>query len=304
MPKLRFLSAEQFREAAKAGPVEDANLHRSFVADVKAADAGGRKLDFVISTDVVDRMGDTISVDGWQLANYRANPQVLWAHDSSLPPIARGVNVRVEDGKLKATAEFVPADNPAVGAFAEGIYQLYLGGFLRAVSVGFNPVKYAFSDEPGRSWGVDFLTQELLEFSACPIPANPEALMEARSMGIDITPIRDWAVKLLAGENLSLIDATRLAAITALPDEFRADAKKASGAKGASGLYRRCANRIERAIKGVEMEPEPASDPLETPAEPVVDDPEIIDQPTDDVKSGFADVAARRLITLRHKVAA
>lgn len=301
MPKTVILSEEQFREAAKADAVDaDTQLRKAFIAEVKASADDGRIVDFVISTDSVDRMGDTIAVDGWQIANYRKNNVVLWAHDSSMPPIAKGLNVRVEDGKLKASAQFVPAEVPVIGPLAECILQLLRGGFLHAVSVGFIPVKYAFSEEDGRSWGVDFLQQELLEFSVCPIPANPEALNEARSFGIDIGPIRDWAVKLLAGDNLSLIDAGRLAAINALPDEFRADAKKAIGAKGASGLYRRCANRIERAIKGEES----PADPALIEPELAVDEPETQDEPSADVASGFSDIAARRLSLLRQKTAA
>jgi HK97 family phage prohead protease len=284
MPKPNILSEEQFREAAKAGTVADAQLRKAFVAEVKAMDAE-RSLDFVISTDTVDRMGDTIDVQGWDLGNYRKNPVVLWAHDSSLMPVAKASNIRVEDGKLKARAEFMPAD---MSTFADSVFRALKGGFLSAVSVGFAPVKYAFSDEPGRSFGIDFLQQELLEFSVCPVPANPEALIEARSAGIDIAPIREWAVKLLAGENLALIDTARLAAISALPEEFRTDAQKASGSKGASGLYRRCANRIERALKGEET----TSDPALHPAEPIADLP--VTQP----QTLTLEMARRRLALL------
>jgi hypothetical protein len=75
----------------------------------------------------------------------------------------------------------------------------------------------------------------LLEFSVCPVPANPEALIEARSAGIDIAPIRDWAVKLLAGENLALIDTARLAAISALPEEFRPTPRRHPAPKARAG---------------------------------------------------------------------
>jgi hypothetical protein len=37
------------------------------------------------------------------------------------------------------------------------------------------------------------LEQELLEFSAVPVPANGEALIEGRSAGIDIAPLLDWS---------------------------------------------------------------------------------------------------------------
>jgi hypothetical protein len=106
MPKPNLVSEEQFREAAKAGAVGEAQLRKAFVAEVKAL-GEDRSIDFVISTDAVDRMGDTIAVDGWQLANYRKNPVVLWAHDSYMHPIAKASNIRIEDGQLKARAQFV-----------------------------------------------------------------------------------------------------------------------------------------------------------------------------------------------------
>jgi hypothetical protein len=140
MPQPHLISDDEFREAAKTGEPQEAQLRKAFIAEVKAVD-GDRRLDFTISTDTVDRMGDTIAVDGWQLANYRKNPVVLWAHDSSMPPIAKALNIRIEDGKLKASADFVPADIPVIGPMAECTLQLLRGGFLSAVSVGFAPVK-------------------------------------------------------------------------------------------------------------------------------------------------------------------
>jgi phage head maturation protease len=53
-----------------------------------------------------------------------------------------------------------------------------LGGYLKATSVGFMPLKYTFSKDPAREYGIDFLEQELLEFSIVTIPANPDALID------------------------------------------------------------------------------------------------------------------------------
>ncbi len=47
-----------------------------------------------------------------------------------------------------------------------------------STSVGFAPLKYAFTDDPQRRYGIDFLEQELLEFSIVTIPANPDALLD------------------------------------------------------------------------------------------------------------------------------
>jgi HK97 family phage prohead protease len=177
---------DKFRTLADAGQITDEIAIRSqFIAEVKAGDDDKRELLFTISTDSVDRSGDKINQDGWQLDNYRKNPVVLWAHDYSKPPIGTSDKVWIEGGKLKSITRFVPADNPAIGRFADGIYQLYKQGFMSATSVGFMPKKWAWVDDKDRKYGIDFEEMELLEYSAVPVPANAEALIEARGLGLD-----------------------------------------------------------------------------------------------------------------------
>lgn len=166
-------------------------------AEVKVGSGDSRTLTFTISTATVDRAGDTIAVEGWKLENYRKNPVVLWGHDSADFPVAKATKVWIEDGKLMATADFVPKENPATGLHAEGILQLYKGGFLSAVSVGFSPLKYAFTDDPQRRYGIDFIEQELLEYSLVTVPANAEALIQGRAAGIDVTAILAHAERVL-----------------------------------------------------------------------------------------------------------
>jgi hypothetical protein len=49
---------------------------------------------------------------------------------------------------------------------------------------------------------VRYKKQELLEWSHVPIPANPEALIQARSIGLDINPIKEWCKQFLdSGES-------------------------------------------------------------------------------------------------------
>lgn len=210
---LLFASIDDFRKAITpqeglALPdLTDARVRASFDTEVKAGEGDSRTLTFTISSASVDRMGDTISVTGWKLDAYRKNPVVLWGHDSGDFPVAKSPRIWIEGDKLKAEAEFVPADNPATGRHAEGVLQLYKGGFLSAVSVGFNPLKYAFTDDPKRRFGIDFLEQELLEFSCVTVPANAEALIEGRAAGIDVTPMLDWCEDQIkrCGDNARII---------------------------------------------------------------------------------------------------
>jgi HK97 family phage prohead protease len=164
------------RAALKTGAFP--KLRRDFVTEIKAAD-DSRAFDFTISTAAVDRYGDTVAVDGWKLANFRKNPVVLWMHDNTMLPVGKAVNVRVEDGKLKARTEFTPAE---MVRFNDIVFEMIKGGFLSTTSVGFIPLKYAFVDDPERRFGIDFQEQELLEFSIVTVPANPEALIEGRML--------------------------------------------------------------------------------------------------------------------------
>lgn len=266
MTKQNLTNADAFRAALKdGGTVDNAALRKAYVAECKAIDAEARTVDFVISTASVDRMGDTIAVDGWKMDTYRKNPVVLWAHDASMLPIAKASNVRVEDGKLKARAEFMPKE---ISGMSNAVFEMIKGGFLSATSVGFAPIKYAFSEASDRKYGIDFIEQELLEFSVVPIPANAEALVEARSAGVDIEPIGEWAAKLLETQNLATISRDRLKQIESLATEFRSIAAKLpKTAAGASGIWRRAANTVERVLGGSVPVTEPEKvKPAGTPA--------------------------------------
>lgn len=189
---------------------EDTVLRRSFSDTVvRKINKEERTIDFIISTESVDRYKDIVEVKGWDLKNYKRNPVVLFGHCSSIPPIGKALKVWKEDGALKATAEFMPQD---ISQFAHSIFRMYEEGFLRAVSVGFRALKWEWiKDEDGNdTYGMRFLKSELLEFSAVPVPANPEALIAARSKGIDTLPFKSWAEELLDNWNVTGDTATKL----------------------------------------------------------------------------------------------
>ncbi len=175
----KLMTPAQFRALAlrQSPEAKDARVAAFFPAEIKAS-ADKRELQFTISTASVDRMGDTIDAKGWELDAYRKNPVVLWAHDNQSLPVGKATRVWIEDGKLKATAEFTPE---GMAKFNDTIFEMLKGGFLNAVSVGFLPKDYKFTEDADRRFGIDFLKQELLEFSVVSVPANSEALIEGRS---------------------------------------------------------------------------------------------------------------------------
>jgi phage head maturation protease len=155
-----------------------------------------RLIEFVITSDRVDREQDTLAPDGWETEDYQKNPVVLWAHDHYCPPVGRSVSLSKSGSLIKSICEFTPQDlNP----FGYMIYQMYVQKFMSAVSVGFQPIEYTYAAD--RKYGINYIRQGLLEYSTVPVPANPDALAVARSKGIDTAPLRSWAESILDSSN-------------------------------------------------------------------------------------------------------
>ena len=204
--RIRLLEVGPYKEAVKdqpETPPEDLGLWKYHSAEVKQTEED-RVLEFVISDGQVDRDRDVINPKGWTLKDYRKNPVVLWAHDSRSLPIARAKKVSTDGDQLVALAEFT---DPDLNPFGDMVYRMFQGRFLNATSVGFRPTKFQWvqGDDEERRGGIDFEKQELLEFSAVPIPANPRALQRremlwlasAHEAGIDTSPLRKWAEEIL-----------------------------------------------------------------------------------------------------------
>lgn len=178
----KLMTTKRFKSLARKGRhPENVQIRKDVISEVQPGPSE-RTLRYVISTPDPDREGDVISIDGWNLTNYRKNPVVLWAHDQDKFPIGRCVDIGVEDGVLKATVEFAPADIPHAGDRAEAAFRLSRDGFLPATSVGFRPLEYDISrereDDDTFFLPMDFKRQELLEFSLVSVPCNPDALRD------------------------------------------------------------------------------------------------------------------------------
>lgn len=209
---MQLVSATQFKIFNRGRDCRRAGLGVRKQMITPAEQLGGdmRALRFTISTGCVDRENDCINVSGWKLANFNRNPCVLWAHDATRLPIGRAIDVRIEDGALKATVAFIPDDTPEGGQFAESVYRLARQGFIAATSVGFRPLKWDYTTDKARGAddffpGVDFQEQELVELSIVTVPANPEALIDAPGPGEGTAIASDTPP--VTGEEVTGLDA-------------------------------------------------------------------------------------------------
>jgi hypothetical protein len=63
------------------------------IKKIKSANDSGR-FKVVISTADLDRHGESINQNGWELENYRKNPVVLWSHEHWSMPV--GITEKIE----------------------------------------------------------------------------------------------------------------------------------------------------------------------------------------------------------------
>jgi hypothetical protein len=151
---------------------------RAYVAESYERDASDGTMVVTISTGATDRFNTVLDPGGWDLANYRANPVVMWAHQRDQLPIATCKRVWLEGDKLKAKIDWTDAIE--LNPFAATVKSFYERGLLRGWSVGFLPKRTVTPEKSGGP--VTFKEMELVEFSAALIPANPGALLEDKTL--------------------------------------------------------------------------------------------------------------------------
>ncbi len=153
-----------------------------------------RVLRFIATSEQEDRDGDIILTSAWSFDNYLKNPVFMALHDYRSLPVGRTIDIIPDynkgqtyfDVKFPTIEELstnpeTPSDH---ALFADTIYQMYKHGYLSAVSVGFSGIDCEPRTAGNGQHGRLYKAVECLELSAVPIPANPGALIEARSKGI------------------------------------------------------------------------------------------------------------------------
>ena len=154
-------------------------LIKALELTVKDSDADDRTLEFVGSTEKWDRDDEIILSSAWMLDQYRQNPVVLFAHNHSIPAIGKTTSVGVnKDGELKFKVKF--AEKSEHG-FADTVYNLYKGGYMKAVSVGLMPLEWEYGKTAEEPYRV-ITKAELSELSMVNVGANPEALVTSKGV--------------------------------------------------------------------------------------------------------------------------
>jgi HK97 family phage prohead protease len=144
----------------------------------------------IASTNSIDRHGEVVDNNGWDLKAFKKNPVILWAHDHSEPAIGTAKKVWIEGAGKKAKLMIQPVLHD-VTEKARAIKALVDQGIIKTLSVGFRPL-----ESPD---GVTFTQNELLEVSMVNVPANADAMMLAykslKTAGFEDEVIKDVGVQ-------------------------------------------------------------------------------------------------------------
>ena len=150
-------------------------------------------MDFVLSDESVDRMGDVIRADGWDLRQFKANPIALFGHSHD-QILGVWENVRIEGKKLMGSLRLA---KPGTSPLIDTVRSLLEQKILKSVSVGFQPIE----STPRKSGGYDFTKSALHEVSVVAVPANPNALAVAKALSPEVAKLLFVQSDISAGED-------------------------------------------------------------------------------------------------------
>lgn len=174
-PKRVKLTAEQCQKLCEATGLEYLDGYES------------RVIEHVITDETVDRIGDIIRAKGGDIKNYKKNPVIQFAHIYNELPVGHSIKVwrDSKENNWKSWGLYFDERVDKSGR-SDLVFKFIAAGAMPACSVGFLPFEISRPEseeeleESGLGkYGVEFTKWELLEYSPCPVPCNPNALQNS-----------------------------------------------------------------------------------------------------------------------------
>jgi hypothetical protein len=179
-------------------------LRRTIHPVTRIVDASKGIVDYIASDETLDSYHEVIRASGWRFTNFQKNAPFVDSHDYQTIErmLGRVLEFRVEGRKLIERVKWA-IDVPENKLAALG-WKMTEAGYLKAVSVGFSPVRYLTNldgqdsrfaaewEQQLKDLGLSkdsgirtiYLEQEQIELSACVIGANPNAVAKAYKAGV------------------------------------------------------------------------------------------------------------------------
>jgi hypothetical protein len=191
-------------------------LTRTLHPEIRIADAKNGLVEYVASDETLDSYREIIRAKGWRFDHFEKNAPFVDSHNYYTLEnlVGKVVEFGVTRGKLVETVQW--AIDVAENRLAQLGWRMTEAGYLKAVSVGFQPVKWVSAwqaqnpnDRPAwieqlQELGLDetasvrtiYTEQQQIELSVCIIGANPNALAKAYKADV----IKEDDLQFLAGE--------------------------------------------------------------------------------------------------------
>jgi len=172
-------------------------LRRTIHPEVRVVDSRNGIVDYIASDESIDSYQEVIRAAGWRFTNFAKNAPFVDSHDYSTigKCLGKVIDFRVEGARLIERVQWA-IDVPE-NQLARIGWKMTEAGYLKAVSVGFFPVKYV-TPNSGEEWGRQlrelglpadaavrtiYTEQEQVELSCCVVGSNPNALAKAYQAG-------------------------------------------------------------------------------------------------------------------------
>jgi hypothetical protein len=210
-------------------------LVRLIHPEVRIIDARRGIVDYIASDESIDSYREVIRAAGWRFTHFQKNAPFVDSHDYSTigKCLGKVIDFRVEGSQLIERVQWA-VDVPE-NQLAQIGWRMTEAGYLKAVSVGFFPIKY-LTPNSGEAWTAQlrelglpadaavrtiYTEQEQVELSCCVVGSNANALAKAYRAGA----ISDADIETLSHE-YSLSDNARAAASPALAAQAREQARR------------------------------------------------------------------------------
>jgi len=174
-------------------------LRREIPVEARVLNEPEGTVEFIASDETLDCYGEIVRVNGWKFDQFAKNAPFVDSHDySSITKLlGQVVSWRIESNQLVETVRY----SREPGTLADWAFKMVRDKFLKAVSVGFVPVRMASKwdgDQSGYLAQIAdlkldaqtagklravYVEQQQIELSQCVIGANPNALAKAYKAG-------------------------------------------------------------------------------------------------------------------------
>lgn len=153
----------------------------------------GEKADIsMVSVESMDSDKEVVLSEGLDLDTFRKNPIVCWSHDYEQPAIGKAMWIKAVEGGIRAKTKYAERPKEWQGQWmADAIWSLTQQGIIKGKSIGFLPTKMRpphqndFKARPEwKDANAIIENAVLLEYSACNLPVNSQALVEAVAKGL------------------------------------------------------------------------------------------------------------------------